>query len=280
VLKQIRRGEINAEAITAFADLADIAQDYYATGRAQQQDVLQAAVERARAEDREARIAQEEDRARARLAAWIGTAAWDEFAREWPAMEPLPTPDHIVEALPGHPRILALQRQVSAAETGVELTRQRYKPEFGLDLVYGGRGGQNPDGSARADLFSVMVVMDLPLFHKNRQDRYTAASVAETSAALFERDDMLRRMRSEVELHAATLQRQQERVRVFEDALLPDAAFNADAAFEAYQAALDNVTTVVRARITEFELQLDFVELQAELLKTRARLQYLEGEAG
>ena len=64
---------------------------------------------------------------------------------------------------------------------------------------------------ARADLFSVMVVMDLPLFHKNRQDRYTAASVAETSAALFERDDMLRRMRSEVELHAATLQRQQER---------------------------------------------------------------------
>lgn len=280
VLKQIRRGEINAEAMTAFADLADIAQDYYATGRAQQQDVLQAAVERARAEDRKARIAQEEDRARARLAAWIGTAAWDEFAREWPVMEPLPGPDLIVEALPGHPRILSLQRQVSAAETGVELTRQRYKPEFGLDLVYGGRGGQDPDGSARADLFSVMVVMDLPLFHKNRQDRYTAASVAETSAALFERDDMLRRMRSEVELHAATLQRQQERVRVFEDALLPDAGFNADAAFEAYQAALDNVTTVVRARITEFELQLDFVELQAELLKTRARLRYLEGEAG
>ena len=175
-------------------------------------------------------------------------------------------------------RIAALQRQVSAAETGVELTKQRYKPEFGLDVVYGGRGGNEFDGSARSDLFSVMVVMDLPIFHGNRQDRYVAASVAETSAALFERDDMLRRMRSEAELHAATLQRQQQRMRVFEQSLLPDAGFNADAAFEAYQSALDNLTTVVRARITQFELQLDYADLLAELLKTRARLKYLEGE--
>ena len=278
VLKQIRRREINAKAITAFGDLADIVQDYYATGRAQQQDVLQAAVERARAEDREARIAQDEDKARARLAAWIGAAAWGEFSREWPVFDVPPGVDVIVDALPGHPRIAALQRQVSAAETGVELTKQRYKPEFGLDVVYGGRGGNEFDGSARSDLFSVMVVMDLPIFHGNRQDRYVAASVAETSAALFERDDMLRRMRSEAELHAATLQRQQQRMRVFEQSLLPDAGFNADAAFEAYQSALDNLTTVVRARITQFELQLDYADLLAELLKTRARLKNLEGE--
>jgi hypothetical protein len=36
----------------------------------------------------------------------------------------------------------------------------------------------------------------------------------------------------------------------------------------------------MRARITEFELQLEHVELQAELLKTQVRLLYLEGEPG
>jgi outer membrane protein TolC len=280
VLKQVRRAEINAGAVVAFADLADITQDYYATGRVQQQDVLQAVVELAKVEDRATRIAQEEDRARASLATWIGEAAWGEVQSDWPALDAPSTLDEITRTLLGHPRIAALQRQISAAETGVELAKQRYKPEFGVDLVYGQRSGSDMDGASRPDLFTVMVVMDLPLFHKNRQDRYAAASVAESSAALFERDDMYRRMLSEAQLNMVTLQRQQERMRQYEHSLLPEAGFNAEASLEAYQSALDNLTTVMRARITEYELQLDFADLQAELLKTRARLSYLAGEQG
>jgi outer membrane protein TolC len=134
------------------------------------------------------------------------------------------------------------------------------------------------DGSSRPDLFSVMVMMDVPLFHKNRQDRYKAAAVSESAAAAFDRDDVFRRMRSEAALQAATLQRQQERIRLFEESLLPDAEFNAEAAFSAYQAALDSLTTLMRARITEYELQLEYATVRAELLKTKARLRYFEGE--
>jgi len=36
----------------------------------------------------------------------------------------------------------------------------------------------------------------------------------------------------------------------------------------------------MRARITEFELQLEYAELQAEQLKTVSRLHYLGGERG
>ena len=280
VFKQVRLGEVNAAALVAFADLADITQDYYATGRVQQQDVLRAAVELARVEDRALRIADAEGRARARLAGWIGSPAHGELVREWPDLEARGGLDDILTGLPEHPRVAALQRQVAAAETGVELTKQRYKPEFGVDLVYGARSGMNSDGTSRSDLFSVMVVMDLPLFHSNRQDRYTAASLAETTAALFDRDDLYRRMRSEAELHSATARQQRERLRLFEDSLLPDARFNAAAALEAYQAALDDLTTLMRAHITEYELQLEYAELRAEQLKTQARLRYLEGEPG
>lgn len=278
VLKQVRLAEINAEAIAAFSDLADITQDYYATGRVQQQDVLRAAVELAKVEDRATRIAQEEDRARSRLETWIGPAAYRELDDEWPQMDTLPSLDAIRNGLSEHPRIKALQQQVKAADTGIELAEQRYKPEFGIDLTYGGRGGNDMDGSSRADLFSVMVMMDVPLFHKNRQDRYKAAAVSESAATAFARDDVYRRMRSEAAMQAATLQRQQERIRLFEESLLPDAEFNAEAAFSAYQAALDSLTTLMRARITEYELQLEYATVRAELLKTKARLQYFEGE--
>jgi outer membrane protein TolC len=279
VLKQLKLARINAEAVEAFSDLADITQDYYATGRVQQQDVLRAAVELAKVEDRGTRIAQAEAAARARLEAWIGAAAYRELELSWPALAPETPLDTVRANLADHPRIRALQQRVEAADTGIELAEQRYRPEFGVDLAYGGRGGTGMDGSSRPDLFSVMVMMDLPLFHKNRQDRYKSAALSESSAAAFQRDDAYRRMASEASVHAATLDRQRERIRLFEESLLPDAEFNAEAAFSAYQAALETLTTLMRARITEYELQLDYADLRAEALKTRARLDYLEGKS-
>ena len=279
VLKQMRLAKINGEAIEAFSDLADITEDYYATGRVQQQDVLRAAVELAKVEDRATRIAQQEEQARARLETWIGAAAYRELEFDWPSLGPPASLDAINARLADHPRIRALHQEVEAAQTGIELAEQRFRPEFGVDVTYGGRGGSNMDGSSRPDLFSIMVMMDLPLFHKNRQDRYKAAALSESSAAAFNRDDVYRRMSSEARMHVAALDRQRERLRLFEERLLPDAAFNAEAAFAAYQAALETLTTLMRARITEFELQLEYASLRAEALKTRARLRYLEGES-
>ena len=243
-----------------------------------QQDVLQAAVELAKVEDRATRIAQDEEQARARLGMWIGDAAYRDLQDSWPRFDAHLSADVIKESLLAHPRIQALQKNISAAETGVELARQKYKPEFAVDVTYGGRGGNNPDGSSRSDLLTLMVVMDVPLFTKNRQDRLVAAQVAESSAAMFSRDDLFRRMSSEVDFHAATQQKQQTRIDLFEDTLLPEAAFSSEASFGAYQSSIEDLTTLLRTRITEFDLQLEHARLQAEVLKTQARLLYLEGE--
>lgn len=278
VAKQKKLARINSEAITAFTDLSEITQEYYATGRVPQQDVLQAAVELAKVEDRATRIAQAEQQARARLAMWIGDAAYRGLDDSWPLLGAFGSAASTKENLLAHPRIQALQKDISAAETGVELAKQKYKPEFALDVTYGGRGGTNPDGSSRTDLMTFMVMMDVPLFHKNRQDRVVAAQVAESSAAMFTRDDLLRRMRSEVDFHNTTWLKQKERIELFENSLLPEAAFSSSASLDAYQSSLADLTTLLRTRITEFNLQLEHADLQAEVLKTRARLLYLEGE--
>ena len=52
-----------------------------------------------------------------------------------------------------------------------------------------------------------------------------------------------------------------------------------DISFEAYQDAVDDLTTLMRARIGEYELKLDHANLRADEIMTRARLLYLQGEA-
>ena len=146
-----------------------------------------------------------------------------------------------------------------------------------MDLAYGGRGGQNLDGTDRSDFLSVFVTMDIPLFTKNRQDRVLASRVADTAATQYARDDVYRTMKARVEEYAATLTREQERLVLFREYLLPQASFNAESAFEDYQDAVGDLTTLMRARISEYELKLSHAALRADETITQARLLYLQG---
>ena len=71
---------------------------------------------------------------------------------------------------------------------------------------------------------------------------------------------------------------EQERLELYQEYLLPQAAFNAEAAFEDYQDAVGDLTTLMRARIGEYEIKLDLAALRADEILTRARLLYFQGE--
>jgi outer membrane protein TolC len=273
-----QRQKILQQSLVVFADLAEITREYYATGRAHQQDVVQAQLELFKVKERLARIQQQEEEARARLAERIGADAYRDLDPQWPQIaQPVPA-QQIIANLADHPRIRAWQHEIARAKTSEEIARQAYKPGFAVDLAYGGRGGQNPDGSNRSDFLSVFVTMDIPLFTKNRQDRVLASSIADTSATQFARDDIYRSMKARIGQNVATLAREQERLGLYEEHLLPQAAFNAETAFEDYQDAVGDLTTLMRARIGEYELKLSHAALQADEVITRARLLYLQGE--
>ena len=190
----------------------------------------------------------------------------------------MPAPE-IIAGLADHPRIRAWRHEIASSKTAEEIARQAYKPGFAIDLAYGGRSGQNPNGTDRSDFLSVFVSMDIPLFTKNRQDRVLASSIADTTARQFARDDVYRSMKARIEEHAATLVREQERLELYRQHLLPQASFNAGAAFEAYQDAVGDLTALMRARIGEYELKLSHAALCADELITRARLLYFQGKA-
>jgi len=273
------RQNILEQSIVIFTDLAEITRDYYSNGRAHQQDVVQAQLELSKVKERLALIRQQEEESRARLAERIGADAYRELEPQWPQIIQPPPAQQIIAGLAEHPRLRAWQHEIAKSKTSEEIARQAYKPGFAVDLAYGGRSGQNTNGTDRSDLLSVMLTMDIPLFTKNRQDRVLAASIADTSATEYVRDDVYRSMKARVEEYAATLARQQERLGLYKDYLLPQAAFNAETAYEDYQDAVGDLTTLMRARIGEYELKLSHAALRADEIITRARLLYLGGES-
>ena len=273
-----KRRHILEQSVLVFRDLAEITRDYYATGRAHQQDVVQAQLELSRVEERLVRIGQQEDEARARLAGWIDADAYRELDPDWPQLSQPQSEQEIIDKLLDHPRLRAWNHEITRSRKTEDIARQAYKPGFAVDLAYGARSGQNLDGSNRSDMLSVFLTMDVPLFTKNRQDRVLASSIANTSATEFARDDIYRSMKASVYEHSASLARQQERLALYEEYLLPQAAFNAETAFAAYQDAIGDLTTLMRARIGEYELKLSHADLQADETLTRARLHYLQGE--
>jgi outer membrane protein TolC len=279
ILLHRERQRILQQSRIVFTDLAEITRDYYATGRAHQQDVVQAQLELSKVEERLLAIAQQEKQARARLAERIGADAYRELDAGWPQISQPPPAAQIIAGLAEHPRIRAWQHEIEKSRTSEEIARQAYKPGFAVDLAYGARSGQNTNGTDRSDMLSVFVTMDIPLFTKNRQDRLLAASIADTSATEYVRDDVYRSMKARVEEYAATLTHEQERVKLYQEHLLPQASFNAETAFEDYQDAVGDLTTLMRAQIGEYELKLSHASLRADEIITRVRLLYFQGEA-
>ncbi|HHC71650.1 MAG TPA: TolC family protein [Thiotrichales bacterium] len=262
-----------------FRQMVEVTEYQYGAGRHNQQDVVRAQLELSRLEDRLAKVRQEQDRARAVLARWIGDAAARRaLADDHPDEVSLPALEVLVERLPAHPLLKAEQARIEAARKGVELAEQAYRPGWMLDVSYGLRGGENRDGSARSDFLSAAVMVDLPLFTANRQDRKVTAARRRVAAAQSVRDDRLRELKRMLESQYASWLRINERLTLYRERLVPETAQNAIASLEAYQNDNADFTTLLRARITELNTHLDVERLHRDRGRVLAVIEYLAGE--
>jgi len=133
---------------------------------------------------------------RAQLGRWIGDdAAASAGPFTLPARSELEPLAALEPRVLRHPAQVDFERRIDAAQTGVDLAKQRYKPGWMLDMSYGLRSG-SMDGESRPDMLSAMVSVDLPLFRGNRQDREVAAARADARGLHEMHDDHQREMRA------------------------------------------------------------------------------------
>ena len=275
----LRAEEIVKQSRSWFSNLVGVTESRYRVGSATQQDVVQSELELDRLTDRLEGIRIKQDIARSDLSRWIGAQA---SMRGLPNELPLMLSPGISDALPvlaSHPVIQATDAEIRASSDSVDLSRQSYKPGFAVDVTYGDRSGENPDGSERANFLSAMVLMDVPLFTDKRQDRKLASSQQNLEAVKQERETALRKMLSQLQRSQSSLRIIDRQVLLYRDKLIPQSHTHSELALKSYENNRVEFNSVLRARVAELDTSLKGIRLQVDRAQAIAMLNYLAGEA-
>lgn len=285
-----------------------------ALGKTRQQDMVRAQLELTRLEDRLDVLAQQRNRYEGMLAQWLtqftdndAQASYNPIANLTPDLsadldselyslhslnlsselpeidlingvlvnsEKWQKPQELVPFFTQHPAVMAIDKKVTATQTSIQLARQSYKPEWGVNASYGYREDA-PNGTNRADLFSVGVTFDLPLFTENRQDKQVQSAISQTEAVKTEKLLLLREFLGAYSSAKGRLQRLKARQYLYTSKLLPQTHDQAEASLTAYTNDDGDFAEVVRARIAVLNAEIDDLTLGVEEQKIHLELNYI-----
>lgn len=259
-----------------FVDLATVTRSLFAVGAKSQQDVLRAELELSQLRARLIAIDERETVARADMERWLGAAASRPLAT-LPAWEKPPPLDDLQRALNEHPALAAATARLAVGDAGVALAQSRFRPNWTLDASYGYRDGGLLDSSSRSDFFSVTATLSAPLFAANLQQRGLRAAEAQRRGAAAGRDELRRRLESDLLREHGRCHDLERRLTLYEDLVLAQARATADAALSAYRSETADFSQVMRSYIDDLEARLAHIRLTVERGHCHVELAYLGG---
>jgi outer membrane protein TolC len=260
-----------------YQELREAVTAAYAAGRRRQDELIRIGLEREALVAEQIRLGESRAPWQAGLERWLGEDAARVPADTLPDIPAPATLSAARAALERHPLIAALEDEVAAEGLGVDLARQAYKPDWMVELGYGLRSGEEPDGDSRSNMVTAMLSFDLPLFTGDRQDRRVSAARADERAARRRVEDQRRELTAALEAAWARRQRLAERIALFETEILPASADYVDATRFAYQNDLAPFDELVRAEQSLLESRLDRLRLEADRRIAEVELDYLAG---
>jgi len=264
-----------------FIKMLDISQSYYAAGRQHQQDVVQAELEISLVDDRLEQVISKLIVSKANLAKWVGeenVLGGIEFNKTDLAMKPLTNTLALQKALEQNPELVVANENIISQIKKLDMADEQYSPQWGFDINYGSRSGNNPDGSERDDFLTAMVTLDLPVFTENKQDRTVAAEKQKLQASRYEQQDVKRMLTRRLQGINGRLKKLSDRYQLYKKKVIPQARQNAEVAMSGYQSGVVSFFTLTRAQVTELNTRLSDLRIKVDFNKAYAELQYLTGE--
>jgi len=239
-----------------------IAETKYMTGQGMQSDVLLAQVELSKLLDMEITLRASRRSQAAGLNVLLGRGASNEVMLPDHASEILPqVPDRemlIKLAQQNRPLIVSRQNMLEAARARTQLAERDYYPDLRLGANYGFRDGYNPNGSARADLASITLNLNLPIFAGSRQDKAVDQRRAEAQKEEYGLQDTSVQVGAETEQAIADYQAAREQASLFKSGIIPQASQTASAMFAAYQVNKVDFFNLIRSQITLYNYETQY----------------------
>jgi len=260
-----------------FDDLFQVTQSMYAVGRNAQSDVLSAELELRRLDDRLIDARRSRTAAQGSLSQWLGADAYRPAANKLPDWEQLPSLEALQGNLAGHPALHAADARTDAGQATVGMAEEKGKPGWALDVGYGYREGLHPNGEPRSDFISLAVVIDLPLFKKNRQDRDLTAALSARRSAVSGKARIAADLRSQLNIEYASWTDLTRRLALYETDILELTRRRAEAVMLAYQSDAGDFSDVMLGQIDYVNTQLEHLRLKIERAQSYAALANLGG---
>lgn len=239
------------------------------SGRGLPADVLMARSQVEQIGDRLAEADQRVAAAKNALARWIGPQADAPLARP-PAFDTLPFSDEDLSGrLVHHPQLAMMTTRVDVARAQAEIARTERRSDWSLEFMYSQRG------AAYSNMISVNVSIPLQWNRKDRQDRELAAELSTVEALQAEREEALRAHEAEVREMLLESSSKRERIKRYDASLLPLAQDRTRAALASYRAGNSPLAAVLDARRNEIDVQLERLQLERDIARLWAQLNYL-----
>jgi outer membrane protein TolC len=180
-------------------------------------------------------------------------------------------------ALQARPLLSAQRTQLDAARTQVSLAEKDYYPDLKLGAAYGFRKGNNPDGSRRADLASLTLSVNLPVFSASRQDRAVSQRNAEMLREEYGLQDRIAQVDSEIAQALADYRAGREQVSLFKTGIIPQASQTAAAMLAAYQVDKADFLKLIRAQVSLYNDETQYWKVLSASWQAWARLEAAVG---
>jgi outer membrane protein TolC len=252
----------------------DISTARYATTTAPQSDPLQARVALARLETEEADLTADEAELRAELTALRNISGADSLSiepirpAEVLAVRTHGTASALSDSLAGHPRVLAREAAVEAADQNARVEALGARPDFTFMTRYGAR----PLG---ADFFSAFVGIRVPLYAGRKQSRQAEAAQAETDAARASLAEEQASLAAEFRRTLAQVRSGEARLQLLVERVVPAADATTQATLRSYRVGRIEFLTVLAAEDALYRAQLDAARVAAEHLTHLVMLEQL-----
>ncbi len=244
----------------------EIATARYATASAPQSDPLQARVAVARLDAEDADLADQEATLRARLKALRNVSGPETLKVEPIRPDTVPLGRHDGRAPRGapdslslHPRLLARQAALEAAERTVRVEQLGARPDFSITTRYGAR----PLGS---DFFSAFVGLRVPLWAGRKQHRLADAARADADAARAALAEERAALDADLSSALAGITSGETRLRLLTTQVIPAAEATVEAVLRSYRVGQAPFLNVLAAEDSLYRAQLDAGMVAAEHL--------------
>jgi outer membrane protein TolC len=246
-------------------DAADLA---VRGGRGTTTDAIAARAAVAQAEDRLAEARRDAATAAIRLARWTGSEAASAGAPpDLDAVTWAHGASH--EDVSDHPELVLAGDLERQAQADLDLTRAEQRPDPSVQLMYSQRG------PGYSNMVSVGITMPWPWDAARRQDRRVAAQAAELEQRRDERIEAMRVHAAEVRGMSAERASARERIRRYDETLLPLATDRVAAALSSYRAGSGPLASVLDARRALLDTQRERIALELDAARLWARLEFM-----